>query len=467
MDRATAVALRHQLELQGVEITQTFRNSTAIVGRVSPSLARALRRLPYVNYVAPEGSGSGGQGPPPQDTGWQARKVGADWVWYNLGDAGQWTTITILDSGIDSVHRTNDQLDGPQSVFVDCLYVPSAANTCYQGNYVHGSHVAGIAAARNNAFGIIGIAWNPGNLATVRICRDDGVCPFAALAGGLDWTISNGYSRQIVNISIQACLNNPTVASLVAQSASAGNLLVSIAGNTDFDCSGVPEIGANGVTYPGRYPQVLTVSGTLPDDAFAMPGAAHPEGTCSMGSRFGPEVDVSAPFWAKSMVSGGNWAIFCGTSMAAPVVTAVAAMIWSRNLSMTAAQVRSLLEASAADLGSPGFDPYFGHGRVSAYNALYVPPPPPPSLSVSISGPTEVLPNTSCSWFGSAAGGTPPYSLEWLVNGHLEQQGGEYFSWSSDWDFTITLNARDANNVAGANALGVGVSSSASPCSIQ
>lgn len=464
MDRASALELREELQRQGVEIVQTFRNSAAVVGRIDPRVAPTIRRLAFVNYVAPDGRGRVGQSPPPQEIGWQVTQVGAPWVWANLSDFGQWATVTLLDTGIDSVHRWNGSLDGPENVFVDCLYVPSVASTCYQGANVHGSHVAGIASARNNDYGIVGIAWSPANFATVRVCRDDGVCTDAALASGLDWTISNGYSRQIVNISLQFCASNPTVASLIAQSAGSGNLLVSIAGNTDYDCSGNPAVGATGVTYPGRYPQVLTVSGTLPNDVFADPGVTP---TCSRGSRYGNEVDLSAPFWSKSMVANGQWAVFCGTSMAAPVVTAVAAMVWSRYTSMTASQVQGRLEAFAVDPGPTGWDNRFGHGRVSAFNALYVPPPPPPALTVSISGPSTVRPDDVCTWVGGVSGGTPPYTLEWLVNGSLAQQGGEYFAWSSSSSFSITVNAWDSGSLAGGNSVSINVDPNAGQCNIQ
>lgn len=65
-----------------------------------------------------------------------------------------------------------------------------------------------------------------------------------------------------------------------------------------------------------------------------------------------------------------DYARISGTSMAAPHVTGVAALVWSARPSLTAAQVRSLLERTALDLGSPGQDPRFGHGLVQARAAL-------------------------------------------------------------------------------------------------
>ena len=59
-----------------------------------------------------------------------------------------------------------------------------------------------------------------------------------------------------------------------------------------------------------------------------------------------------------------------GTSMAAPHVAGVAALLLARNPSLTVAQVESLLSANADDLGAPGWDPYFGAGRVYALRAV-------------------------------------------------------------------------------------------------
>ena len=69
-------------------------------------------------------------------------------------------------------------------------------------------------------------------------------------------------------------------------------------------------------------------------------------------------------------LQGVDYARLQGTSMATPHVTAVAALVWSARPSLTATEVRSLLERSAKDLGEPGPDPRYGHGLVQARQAL-------------------------------------------------------------------------------------------------
>lgn len=458
MSRGEALSYRQMLEARGAVLLQTLRNSSTVFARIPPELAPQLRRLPFVNFLVPESFGMPGQAPPAQDTGWGAKLIGAPWVWYNTSMAGQWATITILDTGVDSVHRWNMSLDGPENLFLDCLYVGTIGDSCYQEGNVHGSHVAGIASARNNDVGVIGIAFNPYQFASVRVCNGAVGCPWSALIVGLDWTTSNGYARQIVNISIQGCAGSPALVEAVARSYGAGNLIVSIAGNTTFSCGG--EVGATGVTYPGRYPSVVAVSGSLPNDAFAIPNSPP----CTGGSRFGPEVDLAAPFWANSMVENGEWDVFCGTSMAAPVVAGVAAMLWTRNTSWSAFDVwLALCNSAVKGLGDAS---HFGCGRVSAYNALQPPPPPPPpSLFVSISGADPVPPYATCNYIGGASGGTEPYTFEWSVDGNPAGNGSNVLSWTNSGSgFFVSLSVRDANGVGGASGMSVMVDPNTTSC---
>src|SRR5688572_20270095 len=66
----------------------------------------------------------------------------------------------------------------------------------------------------------------------------------------------------------------------------------------------------------------------------------------------------------------GNLAVFSGTSMASPHAAGVAALVLSRYPAATPAEVRAILQSSADDLGTPGWDPVFGHGRVNARRAV-------------------------------------------------------------------------------------------------
>ena len=153
-------------------------------------------------------------------------------------------------------------------------------------------------------------------------------------------------------------------------------------------------MGATGVTYPGRYPEVIAVSGTDLGYGFA---SAFP------GSRYGPQVTPSAPFYVQSMrVAGTINPYWSGTSFAAPAVSAVAALVWSANPSWTAAMVRSRLMASAVDLGPAGWDQQCGNGRVSAVNAVQ------PPFTVSISGAALLTLPGTYTWTAQPSGASNP-----------------------------------------------------------
>jgi subtilisin len=418
MSRTEALAGRQAIAARrGVELLRSFRYSSAVVARIPPDMAPDLRRLPFVNFVEPEGYAVPASS---QGIDWGVTKVGADWVWANYGVSGQGAAITIIDTGIDSLHRLTPGLDGPagQNAFGDCLYVTGIASSCYQDPNpdvgVHGSHIAGIISARDNEVGYVGIAPQPGSFASVRACgwvNGNWACPYSAIAAALDWVTSLPLNRQIVNISLQACDDNTELRAAIQRAAGAGVLIVAAAGNINRSCPGNP----TGVLYPARYPEVIAVSGTGPLDQFAQ--YPYQCVTSTDGSRYGPEVELSAPFEATSMIADGIWASKCGTSQAAPVVTAVAALVWTAHPTWSAEEVRQRLASTAVDRGSPGRDALFGFGRVSAYWAFEASPTPPPPATAVIAGPSDVPLSATCSWSVVITPMAEPLLYEWLVNG--------------------------------------------------
>jgi len=246
--------------------------------------------------------------------------------------------------------------------------------------------------------------------------------------GGLDWTASNNRPRQIVNMSLE---QPPSIelATLIADNHAAGNLLVAAAGN-DLHNNDPP------VIYPARYADVIAVSGTLENDEFAhwitCPAELRPPG--QGGSRFGPQVELSAPFWAKSMWTNGRYEVDCGTSMAAPVVSGAAALVWTKNPGWTNEQVRAQLQATARDLGAPGRDPYFGYGRVDAGAAVEIPAP-----SVVMSGPGWITASGNYQWSAEAFGGIGNYSYEWYRKiDYWWPRGSATCHYETDWQLVGT-----------------------------
>ncbi|MBF5045356.1 MULTISPECIES: S8 family serine peptidase [Myxococcaceae] len=113
---------------------------------------------------------------------------------------------------------------------------------------------------------------------------------------------------------------------------------------------------------PGAAPGNLTLGG--PPPAGAWPPAAV------LGKEDAERVRAQAGLSTEVSVHPVDYASFSGTSMAVPHVSGVAALVWSARPGLRADQVRTLLEASARDLGEPGRDPAYGFGLVQARAAL-------------------------------------------------------------------------------------------------
>lgn len=401
MSRADAMEGRRTVQALGAEIIRTFSLSSTIVITISPEVAPEIRKLPIVNWIEPAGEGKITGNFNPEEIDWGILKVRAPESWLWAANRGQGAFITILDTGTDLDHF----ISGDAGNLSRCLYASSPwITSCWDDNG-HGSHVLGIAAAQQNYVGFIGVANGPRGLASVKVCNAAGDCTHEDVAGGLEWTVTNGEPRQIVNMSISGISHNNLLAEYVSRSYNAGNLLVASAGNEPWQSS---------VGYPARYPQVIAVSGTLEDDGFA----EYPNFYCSRskglsgytGSVSGSEVELSAPFHARSMILNGDYDNDCGTSMAAPHVTGVAALIWTQWPNWSAVDVRGRLQSTAVDLGPSGRDNKFGFGRVDAVRALGI--SDPTQLTVSITGPGSATPGIN-AWEAVTNGGTGNYVYQW------------------------------------------------------
>ena len=128
---------------------------------------------------------------------------------------------------------------------------------------------------------------------------------------------------------------------------------------------GVVVVAAAGNTYrethhyPAAHENVIAVASTTAYDSL------------SDFSTRGPFVDVAAPgTWIWSTYPGGYYTTMSGTSMASPHVAGLAALILSLNPHLTPDEVRVLIEGNVDDLGDPGWDKSFGHGRINAGHTL-------------------------------------------------------------------------------------------------
>ncbi len=321
------------------------------------------------------------------------------WGLENLGSAGgvagadiraidAWTlstghpalVVAVVDSGIDQADpdfvdklwvnpgETVDGTDTDGNGFVDDVW---GWNFADQNGFIadiegHGSHVAGILAAEaNNGAGVAGVCWG---------CQ---IMPLRALTG--PWLIgSYSWWAQAIVYAVDngADLIN---LSLAGTDPDAWVLCQSIAYATG---AGVPVVAAMGnnssadPSWPARCESAIAVGATNATDrraaAFSCPS------TASFGSNYGTHLDLVAPGDDIYGLGGlpGTVDSRCGTSMATPHVTGAAALLLSVEPDLSVHEVRSYLTRGAADQvgdpieDAPGWDPYYGAGRLDAYASL-------------------------------------------------------------------------------------------------
>lgn len=220
--------------------------------------------------------------------------------------------IAILDTGITSLADLN-VVGGVSCIGND----PNA----WQDDNGHGTHVAGISAARDNDVGVVGVA--PGaRLWAVKVLDSRGGGSFSDVICGLDWVAANANTIDVANLSLsgagqaQGCGDSP-LHTAVCSVVNAGVPVVVAAGNQGTDAS---------ARVPANYPEVITVSGITDSDG--QPGGLGPkpcfgdrDDVFLSFSNFGAAVDIAAPGGCiVSYNPSGGLESASGTSEASPHV---------------------------------------------------------------------------------------------------------------------------------------------------
>jgi len=244
--------------------------------------------------------------------------------------------IAILDTGIDLTHPD-------LNVYRNVSFV-EGANTGDDDNG-HGTHVAGIAAAKDNGKGVIGAA--PGaRLWSVKVCDKTGECKISDMIKGVQYITDHADEIDVVNISVETPFS-PALNRAIAASIKAGVTYVVAAGNYGQDAS---------KTSPAGAPGVITVSAITDTDGKC--GGSGPsiknatDDSFAHFSNFGPSVSIAAPGVAiLSTYLKGGYAVDTGTSMAAPSVAGAAALIKADSPKSSPEDVKkSLLETGSTPL---------------------------------------------------------------------------------------------------------------------
>ena len=272
------------------------------------------------------------------------------WGLYDGGSRD--VVVALVDTGIDYTHEdlagriwTNvdeipgNGIDDDGNGYVDDVYgwnFYSDTNDVYVGTEdAHGTHGAGtIAANADNGTGIAGIVQSDHVkvMAVKALGGSDGSGTTASIIQAIQYAEANG--AQICNLSLGSSQNDPA---LYRTMASSDMLFVVAAGNDGTDLETSP-------SYPASYDldNVISVANIRYD------GELDP--TSSYGAA---SVDLAAPgSYILSTTPGGTYSYMTGTSMAAPMVSAAAAMVYSAFPNATLADVKDILLASVQKLDS-------------------------------------------------------------------------------------------------------------------
>src|SRR3989338_873441 len=273
--------------------------------------------------------------------------------------------VAVLDSGITPHSEFSDRLLDGTAYYGDTTDKGKndISNSSPDG---HGTQVAGIIGAEgNNGQGLAGICWSC-KMIPIRIVDSGGSGSKFNLAAGIGDAVSMG--ADVINMSIGYSNGTATLQAAVQNAFAAGVTMVASRGNYNFSN---PQFSSNvAPVFPASYPEVISVGGLSPCDQ--RKSASSCDGENWFESMYADTLSILAPGTKVDTTSknGGYVNNFNGTSASAPEVSGVVALMLSVNPTLTPTQVRQVLESTAVDLGSAGYDSEHGYGKVNAEAAV-------------------------------------------------------------------------------------------------
>ena len=279
---------------------------------------------------------------------WNFRAINVEQAWDETKGAG--VTVAVIDTGVSKVP------DLKLTKFVDGYDFVNNKEDASDDNG-HGTHVAGtIAQSTNNGYGVAGIAYEA-NIMPLKVLSGSGGGEIADIAEAIKFAADN--DADIINMSLGGGGDSNMMKEAIAYARSKGVTIVAAAGNE----------GRNAASYPARYPDVISVAAT---DA---------AGDKASYSNFGAGVDLAAPGGSGNSETGriiqntvnpatGETVFvgFQGTSMAAPHVSGVAALIRSTGVD-SPEEILDILKQSSRQVSEDHLN-HFGAGHLDANAAV-------------------------------------------------------------------------------------------------
>ena len=293
----------------------------------------AIMKIPEVDYVEPDIKVKAFAQSLP--TG--IDRVDADLSSAKSGDGSGSVNvdIAILDTGIDLSHPD-------LNVYNQVTFVSGTSGG--NDDNGHGTAVAGIAAAKDNSDGVVGIA--PGaRLWSVKVLDSSGNGFTSDIIEGIDYITAHADEIDAANMSFGGTGSSTALRTAIVNSVSAGVTYAAAAGNDDKDASTV---------IPASYPEVIAVSAIVDTDGkcggLSSSTTAGNDDTLASFSNFGSVVDIAAPgVLIKSTARGSSYTnSFSGTSASTPHVTGAAALYSSENPNASPSDIRNALRNSGS-----------------------------------------------------------------------------------------------------------------------
>ncbi|MGM7681952.1 S8 family peptidase [Cytobacillus sp. Hm23] len=333
-------------------------------------------------------------------------------------------TVAVVDAGIDVNH--------PE--LINQILAPyNAVDPANQGvTDIHGTHVSGIIAAEKNN-GIGGYGINPrATLMPIDVFGGEFFGSDYIIAEGILYAVENG--ADVINMSLGGYMSSPIMEEAIEKAIDAGIVVVAAAGNSATD----------EYHYPSAIDGVISV------------GATNSANELADFSNYGPSVDIVAPGEGiynsiyDAAKNGSSFAALDGTSMASPIVAGVASLILSKHPDLKPYEVEAILERTAIDLGTEGYDATFAHGLVNPVAALQYDISHLPSLSewdnakVLAEGEALAVTEEGVTINGAL---TSPEEIDWFK---LDVQAGQSVQTTltiqEDYDYELQLRFYSANS---------------------
>ena len=428
-------------------------------GKSVPEMVEKYNRNPNVEYAEPDYIACASMVPNDYfyDVQWNFDNdeyggINMEEAWDISSGAG--VIVAVLDTGV----AYEDYMEGS----IEYALAPDLAGTTFVYGYDfvnddmhpnddagHGTHVTGtIAQTTDNGMGVAGIAYNA-RIMPVKVLNSSGSGYYSWIAEGIRYATANG--AEVISMSLGGSQSSTTLEEALSYAYSNGVTIVCSSGNDGSSTT---------ISYPAAY-----------DDYCIAVGATRYDEEVTYYSNGGSSLDLTAPggqlyerrkmldqngdgYWdgiLQQTHDGSDYTNFGyyfyqGTSMAAPHVSGVAALLISEGIANTPDEVREALQSTAEDKGPTGWDSEYGWGIVDAYAALNYESAPNDPPVANAGSPYSGTEDTAISFDGSSSS-DPDGSItsyDWNFGDSNTGTGmNPTHTYAQDGTYTVTLTVTD------------------------